>query len=425
MRIRIFRLKMLTFFYSIAIHLFYLIVLIAATFNKKARLWISGRRNWRGTLSHWQPTEAPTLWFHAASLGEFEQGLPLMEELKKQLSGCRLILTFFSPSGFEIRKNYQEADQVLYLPLDTRYNVSAFLKMVKPDAAFFIKYEFWNNYLRQLHDSGIPTYLISGIFRPQQIFFQWYGSWFRKKLACFTHFFVQDEASSSLLESIGLHNTTVTGDTRFDRVTAIAGLAKKTAIAEVFSGNSFCIVAGSTWPADEELLAGFINEAGAQIKFIIAPHEIDMAHINTLTGLIKKRHIHYSLSSLQNVADYQVLIIDNIGMLSSLYRYGQLAYIGGGFGRGIHNMLEAAVYRIPVIFGPNYGKSREAGEMIKSGGAFSVSTPGDLNRVLTNLLNSSEALLYASGQAGDYISNNTGATKRIVRQVLKTLQTQS
>jgi 3-deoxy-D-manno-octulosonic-acid transferase len=416
---------MLTLLYSIMIHLFYLIVLIASPFNRKARLWVNGRTHWRKMLRQWQHAGTYTVWFHAASLGEFEQGRPLIEEIRKLIPDCSLILTFYSPSGFEIRKNYQEADQVCYLPLDTRYNAREFLKLVKPDAVFFIKYEFWNFYLRQLHNSNIPLYLISGIFRPRQIFFRWYGSWFRKKLACFTHFFLQDEVSSNLLGSIGFQNTTVTGDTRFDRVTTIAARAKIIEIAAAFSNNSFCIVAGSTWPADEDLLTPFINETRTNIKFIIAPHEIDMPRISRLTARIKKKFMLYSLSSVQNAADNQVLIIDNIGMLSSLYRYGQLAYIGGGFGKGIHNILEAAVFGIPVIFGPNYSKSREAGEMIESGGAFSAGTPGELNKILTHLLNSNEAIRRASGQAGDFIKNNTGATKQIIRQVLKALQLQS
>ena len=293
----------MTLLYSIAIHLFYVLVLLASLFNKKARLWISGRRKWRTKLMQWQHSGSPTLWFHAASLGEFEQGLPLIEALKKQMPGCSLVLTFYSPSGYEIRKNYQKADQVCYLPLDTRYNARAFLNIVKPDAAFFIKYEFWYFYLKQLHYAGIPTYLISGIFRTKQVFFRWYGTWFRKKLMRFTHFFLQDTASSALLNTIGLHNVTVTGDTRFDRVSATAALAKNIEIAESFSGNSFCIVAGSTWPADEELLTRFINESGTHIKFIIAPHEIDNAHINRLTALIKKSHRLYSMSNVNNVGD--------------------------------------------------------------------------------------------------------------------------
>jgi 3-deoxy-D-manno-octulosonic-acid transferase len=407
--------------YSTAIHLLYMLVLGASPFNKKAWLWISGRRNWRTKLMQWQHSGSPTLWFHAASLGEFEQGLPLIEELRNQIPGCSVVLTFYSPSGYEIRKNYEKADQVFYLPLDTRYNARAFLNLVKPDAAFFIKYEFWYFYLKQLQCEGIPTFLVSGMFMKKQIFFRWYGSWFRKKLACFTHFFLQDAVSSDLLNSIGLHNVTTTGDTRCDRVTATAATAKNIEIAGVFSSNGICIVAGSTWPADEESLTRFINESGTHIKYIIAPHEIDDPHIKRLSAQIRKSQILYSVSNVNNVADKQVLIIDNIGMLASLYSYGQLAYIGGGFGKGIHNILEAAVFGIPVIFGPNYSKFHEAGEMIESGGAFTVNSFGELKETLNHLINNTADRLHSSMQAREYVKINTGATKIVTQQVIKTL----
>jgi len=412
---------MITALYSIAIHLFYMIVLLASPFNKKARLWINGRINWRSKLRQWQHSGSPTLWFHAASLGEFEQGRPLIEEIKKLKPGCTIILTFFSPSGFEVRNNYQEADMVCYLPLDTPYNAREFIHLVKPDAAFFIKYEFWNFYLKQLNKLGVPIYLISGIFRSKQVFFQWYGTWFQKRLFYFTHFFLQDVDSSNFLNSIGLHNTTLTGDTRFDRVTEIAATVKNIAIAKKFSNGSFCIVAGSTWPADEELLARYINESDSEIKFIIAPHEVNSTRINRLTALIKKSHILYSASSVNNVADKKILIIDNIGMLSSLYQYGGMAYIGGGFGKGIHNILEAAIFGIPVIFGPNYSKFREAREMIESGGAFSVNSLPALKEVIDNLANDTETYLYLSLQAKNYVKNNTGATKIIAKHLLSNL----
>ena len=281
----------MTWLYSIAIHLFYLSMVTASLFNKKAKLWITGRNGWRKKLKKWEPSTSPVLWFHVASLGEFEQGRPLIEEFKKHLPDCRVILTFYSPSGFEIRKNYDGADLVCYLPLDTRYNARRFIQMTRPRVAFFIKYEFWNFYLKQLRLSDIPVYLISGIFRDSQVFFRWYGSWFRKKLSCFTHFFLQDGPSSNLLQSIGLNNVTVTGDTRFDRVSAIAFNAGTNSIAEKFSTGCLCIVAGSTWPADEEILIRYINESLLPVKYIIAPHEIDKKHIYRLTSMIKKKYI--------------------------------------------------------------------------------------------------------------------------------------
>ena len=405
--------------YSIAIHFFYAIMLFVSLFNKKARLWINGRKGWRKKLGQWQPSVTPVLWFHAASLGEFEQGRPLIEEFKKRQPGCSLLLTFYSPSGFEIRKNYEEADLVCYLPLDTWYNARRFVNLVKPDVAFFIKYEFWYFYLRLLYQKNLQVYLISGIFRPGQVFFRWYGSWFRKKLRYFKHFFVQDQTSADLLGSLGLHNTTISGDTRFDRVTMLNSLAKKIDIAEAFSSEHFCLVAGSTWPADEDLLVKLINESVNNIKLIIAPHEIDEEHISKLAALIKRSYVLYSASSLSNVIDKQVLIIDNIGMLSSLYRYGQLAFIGGGFGKGIHNILEAAAFGKPVIFGPNYWKFREAIELIRIGGAFTVNNYDELHTVISSLKIDTEKYKASCLKASDYVKNNIGATDIILRDIVK------
>jgi 3-deoxy-D-manno-octulosonic-acid transferase len=398
-------------------HLFYLLLLPVAVMNNKARLWVTGRIKWRMKLGLWNHKGSPTFWFHAASLGEFEQGLPVMEEIKQLIPGCRILLTFFSPSGYEIRKNYTNADLVCYLPLDTRNNARDFINLAKPDAVFFIKYEFWYFYLNELQRKGVPAYLISGIFRPDQIFFRFYGKWFSNQLRTFRHLFLQDKASSDLLTGIGIKNITIAGDTRFDRVKAIAANARSIEIARAFSEGRKCIVAGSTWPADEMMLARYINESGPETRFIIAPHEIETEHINRLTSLIRKDSILFSEASVDLVIHKQVLIINNIGMLSSLYQYGYLAYIGGGFGKGIHNTLEAAVFGIPVIFGPNFRKFREAGEMVTAGCAFSVGSSSELKDIMNRLINMPEFYSKSSSQARNYTTNNTGATDRILQQL--------
>lgn len=400
--------------YSFAIHIFYLIVLIASLFNKKARLWILGRKNWRGKLRSWQPPATPVYWFHAASLGEFEQGRPLIEKLKIRRPDCKIVLTFFSPSGFEVRNNYDGADLVCYLPLDTRKNARDFISKIKPSAAFFIKYEFWNFYLRQLHDTDVPVYLVSGIFRHNQPFFRWYGRWFRNNLRHFNRFFIQDSVSGELLNSIGYHNVTVCGDTRFDRVSAIAAISRKVEIAEMFSEGHFCIVAGSTWPKDEEILVRYINESDKQIKLIIAPHIIEPQRIAKISASLKRSFAVFSKVSGNLDDDCQVLIIDNIGMLSSLYRYGRVAYVGGGFGSGIHNILEAAAFGIPVVFGPNYYKFREAVDLINQGGAFAIGRYNEFKRIIDLFRTDDRRYELSSSAVSGYVTANTGATDKIL-----------
>jgi 3-deoxy-D-manno-octulosonic-acid transferase len=404
--------------YSIAIHLYYLVILCSSLFDKKARLWIIGRKDWRKRLRAWKPYGNPVYWFHAASLGEFEQGRPLIEAVKKHKPGCSIILTFYSPSGFEIRKNYQEADLVCYLPLDTAYNARKFIALAKPASVFLIKYEYWYFYLKHLHGSGIPVYLVSGIFRKNHIFFRWYGQWFRNKLSYIDHFFVQDQPSAVLLNSSGFRNVTVSGDTRFDRVASLGAAARNIDLAGAFVQDGPCLVAGSTWPADEMILVQFINESVNPIKLILAPHEIGKEHIRKLVMMIRKPVALFSEASLNDIAEKQVLIIDNIGMLSSLYRYGQLAYVGGGFGKGIHNILEAATYSVPVVFGPNYQKFHEAKELIACMGAFTVSDYPEFRDKLHYLLRNPEALHNASKQAGHYVISNIGATNRILEHIL-------
>lgn len=407
----------MTLLYSLVIHLFYLIIWLAAPFDPKAGLWITGRKGWRKRLQQYRNPGKPVYWFHAASLGEFEQGRPLIEEIKKQQPGCTVVLTFYSPSGYEVRKNYREADLICYLPLDTSYNAREFIRLIRPDAVFFIKYEYWFFFLKLLHENNIPVYLISAIFRQNQAFFSWYGYWFRNKLRFVKHFFLQDQPSARLLNAIGFRNHTVSGDTRFDRVRAITGSAVNIAIARAFTSGDFCLVAGSTWPRDEEILARLINETGPEIKMILAPHEIHQHHISRLASQIKKKCVLFSEAGGKTLSGYQVLIVDNIGMLSSLYQYGHVAYIGGGFGAGIHNILEPAANGLPVIFGPNYGKFREAADLIGAGGAFSINQYDELKSTILALRYDKQKHAECSRIASRYVTENTGATQKILKEV--------
>jgi len=403
--------KAVIFLYSVIIHVF-------SIFNEKARLFVRGRKNWEENLSQKIDRNAKYIWFHCASLGEFEQGRPVIEELKEQFPKYKIVLTFFSPSGYEIRKNYALADVVAYLPMDTKRNVNTFLDIVKPEKVFFVKYEFWYFYISELKKRNIPLYIISAIFRENQQFFRntpW-GKWYRKMLNRVEHLFVQNEKSGELLKTIGISNFTVSGDTRFDRVAAIAKSSKEIPIVEKFRGNSQLIIAGSTWKPDEELLAAFINQSN-NIKFIIAAHEVSAANINRIQQLLKKPAISFSKVSETEIDKFQVLIIDSVGLLSSLYRYGDVAYIGGGFGVGIHNILEAATFGLPVIFGPNYKKFKEAVDLTFEGGAISISNSDELRQVLNNLMNDKNQLGKASKICSNYVEKNVGSTKVIINKV--------
>lgn len=403
----------MTFLYHISIHVYYFLVLIASAFNPKARSWIKGRMGWRKKIRNWNQAGRQVIWFHAASLGEFEQGRPLIDKIRNTRPGCSILLTFYSPSGFEIRKNYPGADLVVYLPLDTSYNARLFISLVNPIATVFIKYEFWHFYLKELHRSNHPTYIISAIFRTDQAFFKWYGSWFRKNLGYIDFFFVQDKHSAELLKQLGHTNCRISGDTRFDRVKSLADGAKDIETARLFSSGHLCLIAGSTWPEDELLLARYINESDAGARFIVAPHEISDARIQQLISRLTRGNVLYSRASSEGFKEKQVLIMDNMGMLSSVYRYGQIAYIGGGFGKGIHNILEAAAFGIPVIFGPKFEKFREARELLALGGAFSINNYEDLHNILHELINNHEKYKSASLAAGRYVGENTGATSII------------
>ncbi|MCK3683524.1 glycosyltransferase N-terminal domain-containing protein [Maribellus sp. YY47] len=411
----------MTFLYNLGIYFYALATRVAALFNPKAKLFVAGRKNWKQQLKSKVDSQADYLWFHCASLGEFEQGRPVIEEVKKQFPNYKIALTFFSPSGYEIRKNYDGADLIAYLPMDTKSNVRYFLDVLNPQKAFFVKYEYWYNYIHQLKQRNIPLYIVSAIFRENQSFFKngLWGKWYRKMLFRFEHIFIQNEKSAELLEKIGINNYTIAGDTRFDRVAAIAKSAKKFENVEKFKGDSPLIIAGSTWKPDEELLAPFINSSKG-VKFIIAPHEVAPANINRIHQLLKKKAI--SFSKVQNTAidDYEVLIIDSIGILSSLYQYGNIAYIGGGFGVGIHNILEAATFKLPIIFGPNYLKFKEAVDLVEQKGAFPIKNSDSLNTVLNLLLDNETELKKASGICEKYVEKNVGSTKLIMNKVFNT-----
>jgi 3-deoxy-D-manno-octulosonic-acid transferase len=404
------------YIYSAGLWFYYLGILIASFFNPKARLWIRGRKDVFRQLQE-KVKNDPLIWIHAASLGEFEQGRPVMEEIRRRYPAYKILLTFFSPSGYEIRKHYNGADYVFYLPRDTRRNATHFVNLVKPAMAIFVKYEFWYHYIHQLSKSNIPVYLISGIFRPDQVFFRWYGSWFRKILFFFTHLFVQTEESLKLLHSVKVNHATQAGDTRFDRVLQIASAIREIPVASAFKGDIPCLIAGSTWPDDEKFLLQYVNETKNQAKFIIAPHEVQEEHIQRITGQLKKSYVRFSQAEESNVNDFQVLIIDNIGMLSSLYRYGDVAYIGGGFGKGIHNVLEAATFGLPVIFGPRYKKFSEAVELVQMGGACSFSVMEDLANRLDHWLEDSEGRSKMGKISRDFVHRNAGATEIILNRI--------
>ena len=404
--------------YSLGVVLYTALIYIASPFSQKARKWTRGRRKWAARLEEYSKSDRPTIWFHCASLGEFEQGRPLIEKLKERAPETRILLTFFSPSGFEIRKRYEKADLVLYLPPDTPGNARRFLRLARPERAIFIKYEFWYNYLEQLQKSEIPVYLVSGIFRKEQPFFRSYGRFFRKHLAGFRHFYIQDENSASLLKEIGIDQYTVCGDTRFDRVHEISLKAADIEIIERFKCDEKLVVAGSSWPPDEGIIAGYINTNPDNLKWAIAPHEIDAASISRLESLINVPVIRYSEADKGDLTGSRVLIIDNIGLLSSVYRYASIAVIGGGFGKGIHNILEAATWGIPVMFGPNYKRFREAVNLIGHGGAWSFTTDYDFSTILDRFINEDNFLEKSGRSSLLFIRENLGASDIICSDLL-------
>jgi len=403
--------------YSLTIRLYILGIYIFSLFDKKARLWLAGRKGIFERLDEAIRREDKIIWFHASSLGEFEQGRPVMDEIRKSHPEFKILLSFFSPSGYEIRKNYQGADYVFYLPIDLKRNAVRFIHIVKPHKAFFIKYDYWYHYLKTLNNRKIPVYLISAIFRKKQLFFRWYGSWYRKMLDYFTHIFVQNDESLQLLSQYGFKHVTRSGDTRFDRVADIARQTKPIDIAEKFCNDQTVVICGSTWEKDEELLMKYINQSDSELKFIIAPHEIHQSHVSKITSALKKPYIKFSEANSGRLSEKQVLIIDNIGMLSSLYKYGHWAYIGGGFGAGIHNILEAATFRLPVVFGPNFRKFKEAVDLVRLQGAFSISEYSDLTVLFDSFLTDIDKRKKSGEIAGKYVIDNQGATLKIMKMI--------
>lgn len=416
--------------YNIVIYFVLWGIAIASLFNEKVRKMWRGEREAFKILKQKVDPNAKYIWFHAASLGEFEQGRPLMERIRKDYPQYKILLTFYSPSGYEVRKNYEGADIICYMPVDTRLNAIRFLRLVRPVMAFFIKYEFWSNFLHILKYRNIPTYSVSSIFREDQVFFKWYGRSYAGVLKCFTRFFVQNEESKRLLEGIGITAVDVVGDTRFDRVLQIKEAAKHLPICEAFrtgvaSSQSADVphhdfkvfVAGSSWPPDENIFIPFFNEH-KDWRLLIAPHVIAEEHLKLILSLIKgKKVVRYTQTTPEEAADADVLIIDCFGLLSSMYNYGDVAYIGGGFGVGIHNTLEAAVWNMPVIFGPNNKKFQEAQGLLKSGGGFEINTYEDFSGLMGSLMNDETFLKQAGDKAGAFVAHLAGATDKVLASV--------
>lgn len=416
--------------YNIVIYFVLWGIAIASLFNEKVRKMWRGEREAFKILKQRVDPNAKYIWFHAASLGEFEQGRPLMERIRKDYPQYKILLTFYSPSGYEVRKNYEGADIICYMPVDTRLNAIRFLRLVRPVMAFFIKYEFWSNFLHILKHRNIPTYSVSSIFREDQVFFKWYGRSYAGVLKCFTRFFVQNEESKRLLDGIGITAVDVVGDTRFDRVLQIKEAAKQLPICEAFrtgvaSSQSADVphhdfkvfVAGSSWPPDENIFIPFFNEH-KDWRLLIAPHVIAEEHLKLILSLIKgKKVVRYTQTTPEEAAEADVLIIDCFGLLSSMYNYGDVAYIGGGFGVGIHNTLEAAVWNMPVIFGPNNKKFQEAQGLLKSDGGFEINTNEDFSGLMSSLMNDEAFLKQAGDKAGAFVAHLAGATDKVLASV--------
>lgn len=415
--------KLVTALYYLGICIYELGVLVASLFDEKARLLRRGRKRTWEQLRSFNATGG-TVWFHAASLGEFEQGRPLMEAIKKRRPNQKIVLTFYSPSGYEIRKDYQGADLVCYLPSDGPRNAQRFIEAVKPVAVYFIKYEFWHFFLTRIHRAEVPLYGVSMIFRPQQPFFTQFGDWFRDMLQQFTHIFVQDEASAKLLEGIGLTAHTVVGDTRFDRVAQIAQASAALPIVQSFAArDGHILVAGSTWPPDEQFIVPYVNRSDIDTRLIIAPHEIDDDRVAELLSSFTVPAARYSkllagAMDTAQVTNLKVLVVDVIGILSTIYRYGDVAYIGGGFGAGLHNSLEAAIYGRPVVVGPNNKKFREVQDLKACGAAFEVTNKEEFDGAMEQLTTSDAALTAASEAASRYCNGMLGATKKILEATL-------
>jgi 3-deoxy-D-manno-octulosonic-acid transferase len=407
------------FLYNIVIQITSLALNFIALFNSKIKLFVSGRKNVFHILEQKIKPSDQTIWFHAASLGEYEQGLPVIEKIKEEYPSHKIVITFFSPSGYEVRKNNTVADATAYLPLDTKKNAQQFLELVHPDMVFFIKYEYWLNYLNELHKRKTPTYLISGIFREKQMFFKWYGGFYRKALDSFSYFFVQNEDSKKLLLQLGKTNVAVSGDTRFDRVAAILEKDSTLDYISKFKNNTLTVVVGSSWPKDEALLLDFINSNTLNIKFIIAPHNIKSDQIAQLKNSITKKTVLFSEKQDKNLAEYDVFIIDTVGILTKIYSYADIAFVGGGFGNpGVHNLLEPATFGVPIIIGPNYSHFAEAIALVNMGGCISVSNTTELIAAFKDLITDANFRSEKGHICSTFVSMNKGATAIILKNIL-------
>ena len=411
------------FLYNLLVILATQLLKLVALFSPKMKLFVDGRKAVFSTLANKINPNEKTIWFHAASLGEYEQGLPVIEEIKQKFPSHKIVVTFFSPSGYEVRKNNAVADVTIYLPLDTSSNAKQFIQLVHPDMVFFIKYEYWPNYLNELKKQHIKTYLISGILRENQAFFKWYGGFYRNALKTFDYFFVQNENSKKLLQSIGFNNVKVSGDTRFDRVVSILERDNSLDFIAAFKDNKTTIVIGSSWPKDENLLVEYINKASKNVKFIIAPHNIKPEQIANLTSQIKKTRLKYSDYSIEtlrkpNLKNYQVFIIDTVGILTKIYSYADIAYVGGGFGNpGVHNILEPATFGLPVVIGPNYSHFAEATALVNMEGCISIQNQTELNEAFALLLQNEDERLEKGHICSTFVQMNKGATQTIMNHI--------
>ena len=402
--------------YNFVIYIYLFAVKLVSLFNPKVKLMVKGHSEVFDILKSKIEKDKKYIWFHAASLGEFEQGRPLMERIRRQYPEYKILLTFFSPSGYEVRKNYQEADVICYLPFDTPRNARRFVKLANPCMAFFIKYEFWQNYLKNLQKHHVPTYSVSSIFRKNQVFFRWYGGKYFKVLTRFTHLFVQNEVSKELLATLNIRNVDVVGDTRFDRVIEIFEQAKQLPLVEQFKKNSMVMVAGSSWQPDEDIFIRYFNEH-PEMKLIIAPHVIGESHLTEIIGKLKRPYVRYTQATPENVEQADCLIIDCFGLLSSIYRYGEIAYVGGGFGVGIHNVLEAAVYGIPVLFGPNNLRFQEARQLLETKGCFEIHNYEEFKEKMDRLMTDAPYLEKCGKLSGDYVKQHAGASDKVMKAV--------
>jgi len=409
----------LRFLYNILINIAWVGLKVVALFNAKIKLFVKGRKNSFPILKEKIASNSKSIWVHVASLGEFEQGLPILERLRTKYPEHKLVLSFFSPSGYEVKKNTTVADVVVYLPMDSNSKVKRFLNLINPELAIFVKYEVWPNYLYHLKKRKIPTILVSAIFSKRQIYFKSYGRFMRKSLDTFSHFFVQDEKSKKLLESIGFNNATIGGDTRLDRVSEILKRNNQLDFMNRFKNNQLCLVAGSTWPEDEELLINHINNTKEKMKFVIAPHEIKPAHIEKITSVLQKRTILYSEIGSQNLKEFDILVVDTIGLLTKIYSYANIAYVGGGFATGLHNTMEPAVFGIPIIIGPQFEGFKEAKDLVKEGGIIPISSQGSFNNLMSELLDNPVSIKNIGETNSNYINSNRGAANLIMQHISK------